>query len=301
MIFGPWSLGFILILMTFPVRAKSAHNAVAKQLYELMDKKQSNLALALDVVNSTRFFEILEKCGDRIVILKTHTDCIDDFNDAFISRLLSLKERYGFIILEDRKFADIGNTVKLQYESGVCRIIEWADLVTAHIFPGAALLEGLRQAWRETGYERGCLLIPEMTSRDHLFTQDTAKKAMEYAKEYSDFVAGFIAPAGMRKIFSSDYFLNPELASWFRQLVGIEGSKPFECVGTIEESKLAALLAIRQYQRADESIPPVLYENMRMVPISEGDFHALEHKLLSDWSDEHFLPGEYKELLRKVT
>lgn len=186
--------------MTLSLRAKSAHNAVLKRLYALMEKKQSNLALSLDVTNSARFFEILERAGEYIVMLKTHGDCIDDFSDAFISRLLTLKEKYDFVILEDRKFADIGNTVKLQYERGFCRIIEWADLVTAHIFPGDSLVLALYQAWKETSYQRGCVLIPEMTSREHLFTPDIAKKALEYAKEYSDFVVGFIAPANETSI-----------------------------------------------------------------------------------------------------
>lgn len=186
--------------MTLSLRAKNAHNAVLKRLYEIMEKKQSNLALSLDVVNQAHFFEILERVGEHIVILKTHCDCINDFDSSFISRLLQLKEKYEFIILEDRKFADIGNTVKLQYTEGVFRIIEWADLITAHIFPGDSLIFALRQAVKETSYQRGCVLLPEMTSRNHLFTKNSAQKALEYAKEYSDFVVGFIAPANENSI-----------------------------------------------------------------------------------------------------
>jgi orotidine 5'-phosphate decarboxylase subfamily 1 len=186
--------------MTLIDRSKNAHNAVLKRLYALMEKKQSNLALSLDVVNQAQFFEILERVGLHIVILKTHCDCINDFDSQFVSRLLQLKEKYEFIILEDRKFADIGNTVKLQYTEGVFRIIEWADLITAHIFPGDSMIFALRQAVKETAYQRGCVLIPEMTSRNNLFTRESAQKALEYAKEYSDFVIGFIAPANENSI-----------------------------------------------------------------------------------------------------
>jgi hypothetical protein len=38
----------------------------------------------------------------------------------------------------------------------------------------------------------------------------------------------------------------PENHHWFRQLMGIDGSKPFECVGEIAESRLAFALCRRR-------------------------------------------------------
>lgn len=181
--------------MNLSDRRKRAHNPVAQKIYALMEEKQSNLAVSLDVTEHRRFFDILERAARHCIIVKTHIDTVSDFNAAFIKQLLALKEKYRFLIFEDRKFADIGNIVRAQYTEGVFRIIEWADLVTTHIFPGAGAIAALRSAWKETRYERGTVILPQMTSEGNLFSAEHRERALDFAKEYCDFVIGFIGAA----------------------------------------------------------------------------------------------------------
>jgi orotidine-5'-phosphate decarboxylase len=102
-----------------------------------------------------------------------------------------LAKEFNFLILEDRKFADIGNTVSLQYSSGIYKIIDWADIVTVHAVPGPGVVAGLKAV---TGsLVRGGLILVEMSSKGNLCTPEYQSSAVAMAKNHADFILGFIA------------------------------------------------------------------------------------------------------------
>ena len=82
-------------------------------------------------------------------------------------KLLDLSKKHGFLLFEDRKFSDIGNTVKMQYSQGVHSISDWAHLVTVHGISGQGVLDGLKSGLVADGNHsdlRGALMLAEMSS-----------------------------------------------------------------------------------------------------------------------------------------
>lgn len=180
------------LTMSFLERADVATNEVSRSLFKIMHTKKTNLCLAADVTKSEDILNLAESLGPFICLLKIHVDIIEDFNDNFIKSLKGLANKQNFLIMEDRKFADIGNTVSLQYSKGIYKISSWADLVTVHSLSGDGILKGLKEVIGDDK-NRGIFILTEMSSDGHLMTADYSKKTMEMIANYSSIVTGIVS------------------------------------------------------------------------------------------------------------
>ncbi len=176
--------------LTYKERAALSPSTLGAQLFHLLDDKKTNLALSADVTRAADLLMLAELLGPEICILKTHIDIIEDFTPALTATLCELARQHQFYLFEDRKFADIGNTVKHQYQGGCYRIAEWADIVNAHSLPGPGIIQALADIGRQ--HHRGLLMLAEMSSAGHLMHADYIKQTLQMAEQYPDFVIGFI-------------------------------------------------------------------------------------------------------------
>ncbi|XP_030562108.1 uridine 5'-monophosphate synthase [Drosophila novamexicana] len=182
--------------LTYESRANLAKSPMAKRLFNLMAAKQTNLCLAADLTEADAILDMADKCGPYICLLKTHVDIVSDFSESFIVNLQALATRHNFLLMEDRKFADIGNTVSLQYGQGFYKIANWADLVTAHTLPGRSIVQGLKAALggANPSNERGVFLLAEMSVSGNLIDEKYKENSNKIATEGGDvdFVAGVV-------------------------------------------------------------------------------------------------------------
>ena len=110
----------------------------------------------------------------------------------------------------------------------------------------------------------------------------------------------FLTYQDMMRIFGSDYFRNPAIVSLIRELVGLTPVKPFECVGTRDESKLAVYLAVEHYRKEGVEIPEEILKIKSDLAFTEQEVARLQEACINNLGDTYNVPEEYQAILRKA-
>ncbi len=152
-------------------------------MLQIAIEKKSNLIVSADVISTQELLDLAEKVGSHIVALKTHIDIIADFDpDKTILPLRNLAAKYNFLLMEDRKFADIGNTQELQFTQGIYKISSWADFVTAQVIAGYDSLDCFRNV--------GVVAILGMSSKGTLTDKNYQDEALNIAQSHPNVFGG---------------------------------------------------------------------------------------------------------------
>jgi uridine monophosphate synthetase len=169
--------------LSYEQKLNTAQHSVSKKLLETALTKQSNLIASADVTTTQELLDLADKVGPHIIALKTHIDIISDFEyEKTILPLKALATQHNFLLMEDRKFADIGNTQELQFTSGVFRITAWADFVTSQVIGGFESLDCFRNV--------GVVAIIGMSSKGALTTSGYREEALKLALSHPNVIGG---------------------------------------------------------------------------------------------------------------
>ncbi|KPM42117.1 Orotidine 5'-phosphate decarboxylase [Neonectria ditissima] len=183
--------------LPYSVRAELRPNPVARKLFLIAEEKKSNLIVSADFNNTNELLECADSLVPYIAVFKTHIDIVSDFGEATVIGLKTLAAKHNFLIFEDRKFVDIGNTAQKQYHGGALRISEWADIVNLSILGGEGVVQALAQTISSDSFpyhhQRALLILAEMTTSGSIATGRYTELCVEVARKYGGAVMGFVA------------------------------------------------------------------------------------------------------------
>uniref|UniRef100_A0A224XP35 Uridine 5'-monophosphate synthase n=1 Tax=Panstrongylus lignarius TaxID=156445 RepID=A0A224XP35_9HEMI len=179
---------FNRLTMKYQDRISLASCGASRKLLALMDKKMTNLCVAVDVTLSSELLKIVDLVGPFVCLIKTHYDAVTDWSENAESSIKEAAIKHDFLIMEDRKLGDIGNTVKLQSK----KVFSWASFVTMHSVAGCSALQGAQEALQSVPNGGGIVLVSQLSSKDNLITNHYTKATTDLGTDYKEIVAGFV-------------------------------------------------------------------------------------------------------------
>ena len=110
-------------------------------------------------------------------------------------------------------------------------------------------------------------------------------------------LAVFMEREDLVNIFGTDLLADPEQESGYRELIGLKGFKPFECVGQIAESQAAflklSLLSDWRDAKLVKTLTPALNRHLDSAQLDIDQFLAMQ--------DCHTLPPQFRKYLDDFT
>ena len=163
-------------------------SSAARRLLTCAARKESNIVLSADLGTMAAVATLLELVGDHVCCVKLHADTISGFDEGGGGGWLrDCARRKDFLLMEDRKLADIGSIMVKQ----VRPLLSWADLVTVHGISGGDSLLHLGELCAVAG--TGLVLIGEMSSKNNLIDTRYSREVAAFAEAHPEVVGGIVS------------------------------------------------------------------------------------------------------------
>jgi len=108
----------------------------------------------------------------------------------------------------------------------------------------------------------------------------------------------FIGQKRVKDIFGENLFDKKELLPLMLELLGEKKFKPFECVGTKEETKVAFYLSLQRAKKKKSKLPFLLnYFKINLLP-KFNNIKREEKIIFNGWNNNNFLTPKLKKILK---
>ena len=191
---------------------------------------------------------------------------------SFISLIVSYLYDFKHIVFSNERSADFGNTVRhgieINHQWSKSEAFERAfqAYTQTYIHPEVSYNSILRP-WYELRiakeFAQHKKYFPAFSSCNrnfHITWSRTDKRCNTCPKCLFTYMIlrPYITTSDIQKIWWKELYDNKELLSSFQELWGVQGIKPFECVGTYDEAQYATRLYLSSLKKEDAKTSPVV-------------------------------------------
>ena len=223
---------------------------------------------------------------------------------VFESLPLILHNGYRYLTMAHERSANKGNLywseinqdVNHQWGKGVEAEQAINQFIRSHLLSDFAYFSILQPVYDARIFTK-LGRYPEVLTKIHScnIQKPWCKKCPKCAYVWLGLMAAF-EPQQVDAVFGVNLFDDQDLLPTFRQLLGLEDQTPFECIGEVEESRLAMKRCYEKglYGRAMKVFVQEILANASI------DWLQLEQKYLSVYEDSHLIPAEIMARVRNL-
>lgn len=274
---------------------------VQKNVARVMDKTVMDVQRILD----PRLFELNKQSG----VYNGHIPISAVY--AFVDLLIAVLYGYHYIIASNEESASYGNvryngeeinhqwSKSWEFEQLFRRYV--ADFITPSV-SYFSLLRPLKEIKIVELFIRYKQYFPVFSSCNQNFRIQNPRSETLWCGECPKcafvflLLSAFLPKLDVMEIFHKNLFDDEKLVSIFEELLGLVRFKPFECVGTPEESRWA-LWRVMQKKEYDNDV--VIKKLKAALPVDRQEMKAAEKRLFG-LSTMHAIPEKFASIVHSL-
>ena len=174
---------------------------------EIKTKLSNRVCAPIHARSMDELSNIISYLYKYVSIIKINIDFIHDFDpEESPKQLQCIKNKYGILLWEDRKFTDTSQIIHKQIMNNVHKISQWADIISVHPIVGPELkkissrsingckiiISGWSQYYSESKFLDSCLNIIDPLRYNVLNIESTKSPTTNSIDHISDTIIGIV-------------------------------------------------------------------------------------------------------------